>query len=138
MELMHSNNKTTETFYHILGKLFYAVAFADKKVREKEVQTLQEYITTYWLDLDDLTDYMGADAASLIEVVFEGVQFFEESSSEMYDDFLIYKQEQPQLFTKEVNQLILETARAIAHSFSGVNKSELIILHQLEMELNRL
>lgn len=138
MEAMKPNIKTTEAFYHNLGKLFYSIAAADKKVHEEEFKTLRSFIEKYWLDYDDLEDIFESDAAYLIEVVFEGVDFFQETPANMYDDFLIYKQEQPQLFTKEVNQLILETARAIAHSFSGVNKSELIILHQLEMELNRL
>jgi hypothetical protein len=130
--------KTTEAFYHNLGKLFYAVAFVDKKVSDEEFLTLQEYITDYWIAYDDLTDLFNHDAAHLIEVVFEGIQFFEETSEDMFDAFITYKNEQLELFTKEVNSLILETCKAIAHSYAGVNKSELIIITKLELELNRL
>lgn len=135
---MKSNIKTTETFYHNLGKLFYAVAAADKVLREEEFEPLRDYLENYWLDYDDLLDVFESDAAHLIEVVFEGVQFFEETSEDMYDAFVTYKREQPHLFNKKVNQLIMDTARAIAHSYAGVNKSELIILGKLEIELNRL
>lgn len=135
---MKSNIKTTQAFYHNLGKLFYAIAFSDKKVSQEEFKTLKQYIENYWLQYDNLTDIFDNDAAHLIEVVFEGVQFFNESSYDMYDAFIIYKNEQPHLFNDKVNHLILETARAIAYSYAQVNKSELIILNKLEMEINKL
>lgn len=134
---MKSNIKTTETFYHNLGKLFYAVAFADKTVRKEEVETLREYVKKHWLSYDDLKDVFDSDAAHLIEIVFEGVQAFEETSKDMLDAFVSYKNEQPHLFTEKVNQLIIETSKAIAYSYAGINKSELVIISQLEIELNR-
>ncbi|GAK94708.1 hypothetical protein JCM19298_283 [Nonlabens ulvanivorans] len=135
---MKPNIKTTQAFYHNLGKLFYAIAFSDKKVSPEEFKVLQEYVESYWLPYDDLTDIFGSDAAHLIEVVFEGVHFFDESADDMYNAFITYKNEQPHLYNDQVSRLILETARAIAYSFAQVNKSELIILNKLEMELNRL
>jgi glycosidase len=134
---MKSIIKTTETFYHNLGKLFYAVAFADKTVRKEEVDTLREYVKKHWLSYDDLKDVFDSDAAHLIEIVFEGVQAFEETSKDMLDAFISYKNQQPHLFTEKVNQLIIETSKAIAYSYAGINKSELVIISQLEIELNR-
>jgi glycosidase len=134
---MKSNIKTTETFYHNLGKLFYAVAFADKTVRKEEVETLREYVKKHWLSYDDLKDVFDSDAAHLIEIVFEGVQAFEETSKDMLNAFISYKNQQPHLFTEKVNQLIIETSKAIAYSYAGINKSELVIISQLEIELNR-
>ena len=134
---MKSIIKTTETFYHNLGKLFYAVAFADKTVRKEEVETLREYVKKHWLSYDDLKDVFDSDAAHLIEIVFEGVQAFEETSKDMLDAFVSYKNQQPHLFTEKVNQLIIETSKAIAYSYAGINKSELVIISQLEIELNR-
>jgi hypothetical protein len=134
---MKSTIKTTETFYHNLGKLFYAVAFADKTVRKEEVDTLRECVKKYWLSYDDLKDAFDSDAAHLIEIVFEGVQAFEETSKDMFDAFISYKNQQPHLFTEKVNQLIIETSKAIAYSYAGINKSELVMISQLEIELNR-
>jgi len=134
---MKSIIKTTEAFYHNLGKLFYAVAFADKTVRKEEVETLREYVKKHWLSYDDLKDVFDSDAAHLIEIVFEGVQAFEETSQDMLDAFISYKNQQPHLFTEKVNQLIIETSKAIAYSYAGINKSELVIISQLEIELNR-
>lgn len=128
---------TTEAFYQNLGKLFYAVAFTDKTVREEEFSRLQRCVLEYWLDYDDLQDVFGSDAAYLIEIVFEGAEAFQEPAQEMYDSFVYYKKEHPSLFTDKANFLILETAKSIARSFSGLNKSELIMLTNLELELGR-
>lgn len=126
---------TTEAFYQNLGKLFYAVAFADKRVRDEEFSRLQLCVLELWKDYDDLLDVFGSDAAYLIEIVFEGVEAFEETAEDMYDAFVTYRREQPHLFTKKTNTLILETATSIARSFSGLNKSELVILGKLKLEL---
>jgi len=107
-------------------------------VREEESLILQQYVQKYWLDYDHLTDVFDSDAAHLITIVFEGVHAFEETPEAMYDAFVTYKNEQPHLFTERANSLILATARAIAHAYAGINKSELVILHKLDMELNRL
>ncbi|RMB64113.1 hypothetical protein EAX61_01685 [Dokdonia sinensis] len=128
---------TTEAFYQNLGKLFYAIAFADKRVRDEEFSKLQLCVLEYWLDYDDLLDTFGSDASFLIEIVFEGVEAFEEPADSMYDAFVTYKREQPHLFTEKANKLILETASAIARSFSGLNKSELVMLGKLKLELER-
>tara|TARA_R110001632_G_scaffold78767_4_gene176514 strand:+ start:390 stop:797 length:408 start_codon:yes stop_codon:yes gene_type:complete len=125
---------TTEAFYQNLGKLFYAVAFSDKRVRPEEFSKLQVCVLEYWLDYDDLKDVFGSDASYLIEMVFEGVEAFEEPADEMYDAFVTYKREQPHLFTEKAKTLILETATSIARSFSGLNKSELVMLGKLKLE----
>ena len=128
---------TTEAFYQNMGKLFYAVAFADKRVRDEEFSKLQVCVLEYWLDYDDLLDVFGSDASYIIEAVFEGVEAFEEPAEDMFDAFVSYKREHPQLFTEKAKILITETASAIARSFSGMNKSELVMLGRLELELQK-
>ncbi|EAS19299.1 hypothetical protein BBFL7_00764 [Flavobacteria bacterium BBFL7] len=129
--------KTTPLFYHHLGKLFYAVAFSDKKIAPEEFLKLQEYIEKFWVQYDSLTDIFESDAAHLIEVVFEGAQFFKESPDDMFQSFISYKRKHENLFNSQVRLLILETARAIAHSYAQINKSELIMLSTLEIEFNK-
>lgn len=134
---MKPNIITTEAFYQNLGKLFYAVAFADKRVRDEEFSRLQLCVLDYWLDYDDLLDVFGSDAAYLIEIVFEGAEAFEEPAATMFDAFITYKREHPKLFTEKAKAFIMETAKAIAQSFSGMNKSELVMLGTLELELQK-
>ena len=125
-------------FYQNLGKLFYAIAAIDFKVNAAEINKLKELVRKHWLDIDDTEDAFGTDAAYQIEIVFDWLNKNNTSNSkECYDDFVTYKNEQKQLFTKDVKKLIMKTASAIAQSFAGKNKSELILLAQLDMELKR-
>jgi hypothetical protein len=52
--------KIRNAIYQKLGKLFYAIAIADKKVRPKEVEKLKAYVRNYWLALDAVEDEFGA------------------------------------------------------------------------------
>lgn len=130
----------TLKFYQNLGKLFYAIAAADKKVNEAEMNILKELVKKEWLAVDDIEDGFGTDAAYLIEIVFDWLNQAPDAELHIqtyYDDFIAYKKDQKHLFTKKVNQLILKTAHAIAASFSGNNKSELMLLAKLNIELNK-
>lgn len=40
-------------FYSVIGQLFYAIAAADKTVKQEEIVQLKELIETDWLPLDD-------------------------------------------------------------------------------------
>ena len=62
----------------------------------------------------------------------------EYSAKACFNSFLTFKNAHEQLFTKDMNMLILKTARIIASSFSKVNKSELILLAKLNMELKKI
>ena len=127
----------TLKFYQNLGKLFYAIAASDKNVRTEEFLTLKKIVKKYWLDIDSIEDNYSSDAAFQIEIVFDWLNTQENLSSKLcFDDFVDYKNRQNHLFTDEVKNLILKTASAIATAFSGVNKSELIMLAKLEMDLN--
>lgn len=133
---MKTKKKMTFKFYQNLGKLFYAIAYADNNIETIEFEKLKELIQKYWLELDPLEDIYSTDAAYQIEIVFDWLNSQETTDANTcFVDFINYKNQQKHLFTKNVNHLILKTARAIAASFSGINKSELILLANLDMEL---
>jgi len=135
---METKKNKTLKFYQNLGKLFYAIAAADKNVREAEVNKLKGIVKKEWLNIDDIEDEFGTDAAYQVEVVFDWLTKEEDFDAKAcYDDFVAYKNDQPYLFTKKVKYLILRTANAIAASFSGMNKSELMLLAKLTIELNK-
>lgn len=130
----------TLKFYQNLGKLFYAIAVADNKVHEAEMNKLKELVKKEWLDVDDIEDEFGIDAAYQIEIVFDWLSQAHDEGLNIktcYNDFISYRKEQKHLYTEKVNRLILKTANAIAESFSGKNKSELILLGKLNIELNK-
>jgi len=135
---MAAKSKMTLKFYQNLGKLFYAIAAADRKVREEEFNKLKELVKKEWLDVDIIEDAYNTDAAYQIEIIFDWLNEKENLNAEAcYQAFVNYKNEQPHLFTIDIKKIILSTAHAIANSFSGLNKSELIMLAKLDLELKK-
>lgn len=124
---------TRKHFYQSLGKLFYAVAIADKVIRPAEVQKIKEKIDEVWIDLDDMHDEYETDMAFQMEIVFDWLQENEPEGQECFDEFVTFYEEHLALFTPKVKSMILSTANAIAGSFAGKNKAELIILAKLNI-----
>ncbi len=131
---MKTNSNTQgKTFYQKMGSLFFAFAIADGVVHPKEINVLKGLIREKWLPLDDIEDEYGTDAAYQIEIVFDWLLDQDKKSEACFLDFEEFYKGHPSLFTKNVKDLILETAGAIAHSFSGKNKAELILLGKLSL-----
>lgn len=125
----------TEKFYQNIGMLFYAVAASDKEVRAEEIKTLKMLVKEKWVPIDNAADEYGTDEAYKIEMTFDWLEENSPKAEWAFNEFREYKKEHEQLFTLEINQLIWETADAIAASFAGKNKSELIMLSKLKMLL---
>lgn len=135
---MVTKKKMTIQFYQNLGKLFYAIAAIDGNVNPVEFDKLKKVVNEQWLDLDDLEDAFGTDAAYLIEIVFDWLNENGNLNAEAcFTDFINYKTSQSHLFTKDIRRLILKTASKIAYAFSKINKSELRLLTKLDMELKQ-
>lgn len=136
---MKNKKNLNVTFYEVLGKLFYAVAAADGVVELPEVNKLKEIIRKEWLPVDETEDGFQTDAAYQIEVVFDWLDAQNNLKSDtLFEKFVSYKNEQSHFFTPAIKKLIIKTAHAIAASFSGKNKSELIILAKLDIELKKI
>ncbi len=132
---MESTDKPQLLFYQKMGELFYAIAAADKVVRKAEFQALKDIVSKKWENLDDYKDPFHTDAAYQIEVVFDWFDYEQLDAGDCFDSFADYKKDNPKLFTPERKKLIWETANAIADSFAGKNKSELIMLAKLAKNL---
>lgn len=124
-------------FYQNIAKLFYAIAASDKFVKPVEFNTLKDFVKREWLPIEDTEDDYKTDAAYQIEIVFDWLTTQELDADTCFNDFIEYKNEHKYFFTDELNALILKTAAAIAMSFSRENKSELIMLAKLSMELKK-
>ncbi|NHF59713.1 hypothetical protein FK220_010195 [Flavobacteriaceae bacterium TP-CH-4] len=124
-------------FYENLGKLFYAVAMADKSIHTKEIDKLRTFIRKYWLDVDEVEDEYGEDAAFQIEAVFDWLLEYEKNAYECFEEFQEFYKDHQRRFTPYIKVLILDTAHSIAASFSGKNKSELVLLGKLGLLLDQ-
>ena len=128
---MKPSRQTIIHFYQQLGKLFFSVASVDKTVREEEIAQLKEIVKKEWLPLENSLSEFGDDAAYQIEIVFDWLVENDWNMGRIVPDFEIFKKEHPHLFTSQVNDLILKTAKAITNSFSGKSKSESVLIDQL-------
>ena len=128
----------TLSFYQNLGKLFYAISAVDNQVRGEELDKLKEVVKKEWKSANLVEDSLKNDAEASIINTFKWLQYDCEYNAEAcYNSFLAFKKENEHLFTNNINSLILKTGRAIAASFAGVNKQELIMLTKLNLELKK-
>ncbi len=134
--MLYSKKKLGNEMYQNLGKLFYAIAMADHSVHMKELEKLNEVVRDHWLDVDDIEDEFGSDAAFQIQTVFDWLLEYEKDAEEIYEEFEAFYMENDVLFTPNIKQLAMSTARAIAASFAGSNKSELVLLGRLSLLFN--
>jgi hypothetical protein len=134
---MKPSDKTMLRFYQQLGKIFYSIANVDKTVSSDEITQLKETVKTEWLPLENTFDSFGTDSAYQIEIVFDWLVENNWTTDDALFDFESFKKEHPSLFTPAVNTLILKTAKAIAASFFGKNKSELVLINQLASTLSK-
>jgi len=118
-------------FYQNLGKLFFSVASVDKTVRKEEITQLKEIVKKEWLPLENSFSEYGDDSAYQIEIIFDWLVENDWNIGKTIPDFEGFKKEHPSLFTPQVNDLILKTAKAITNSFSGKNKSESALIEKL-------
>lgn len=124
------NPKTHIEFYRRLGHLFYAIAATDSCVRDEEFKALETIIDEEWLPLSE-------DANYILET-FKQLQNNEEHNPTSYfQSFINFKRSHYTLFNTTINSKIIKTASAITTSFSGQNKSELILLAKLDLELKK-
>ena len=128
---MKPSRQTMIHFYQQLGKLFYSLASVDNNVHEEEMAQLKQIVKKKWLPLENSLSEFGDDAGYQIEIVFDWLVENDWNIGKIIPDFEIFKKEHPHLFTPQVNDLILKTAKAITNSFSGKNKSESILIDQL-------
>lgn len=132
---MRNKSRTINGLYENIGKLFYAVAVCDGTVHIKEWDKMEEIVKNDWLYVDDFTDRYGTDAAHKIEIVFDWLLEAEKTSEECFQEFKDFYNKHPHAFNKEIKSLTIKTANAIANSFSGKNKSEVILLAKINMLL---
>lgn len=134
---MFKSERLAKGFYQALGKLFYAVAMADNKVRPIEIEKLKQAVKESWLGMDAVEDEFGTDAAYQIEIVFDWLLEREGEAKAYFDAFKEFFNDHTENFDSELRTLIWKTANAIADSYAGKNKSELIILGNLQLLLQQ-
>ena len=115
--------------YQHIGKLFYAIASADGTIRNEEILGLEKMIKKYWMADQHKPN------ASLIYDGFNDQLMKKTDPETCFNDFMEYRKSSPHKFTEELRSAIVKSAHEIAASFSNKNKSELIFLAKLSIDL---
>lgn len=135
----HSNMKATPKiqvlFYQNLGKVFYAIAAADKMVHQDEVEMVKKIVNTDWLTFDGEKTNKELEAMRQIKITFYDLVNKSANAKTCLDEFEVYKKSKEYLFDDEVKKLIWKTTNEISAAFSSKNKSELIVLTSLGLIL---
>ncbi|MEM6719894.1 MAG: hypothetical protein AAF611_11285 [Bacteroidota bacterium] len=126
--------QTAVVFYQQLGKLFYAMALADKKIKKAEFETMKKEIALLSVSEKYRISEATIDIEHQITSTFKILYFDKVTVEDSYADFVTFKRQHESLFTPEIKKAILKIAGKIAASFSDVNKSELILLAKLSLE----
>lgn len=111
-------------FSDLLGKIFYASAFADRSIRKEEIEKLNELIQTDWQE------------ERIISTFFECVNLNydpEKILPEIEAHLTIY----PDLFTDEMRSRIVNTSYRIMNASSGTNKSEIVFISRISSTLKK-
>ena len=135
---MSKISKSEILFYQKLGELFYAIAAADRVVREAEYKVLTALVEEQWKAMDDYEDQFGEDAAYQISIVFEWFDYERMDAEDCFISFSDYYKEHENTFYGKRKELIINTAQNIANAFKGTNKSELIMITKLKMLFNKI
>lgn len=132
---MNPSEKPQVLLYQEIGQLFYAIAAADKVVRKAEYEALRNLVKSEWSSMDSYPDEFGVNAVYQIEIVFDWFDYEQLDADDCFQSFAQYYKDHKNLFSDTLKKLIWKTANAIANSFAGSNKSELILLTKLHFLL---
>lgn len=135
--LASHQNKRLE-FYEHIGILYYAIASADNTVRTEELTAVKNLVEKYWLPFEAEIHESNSKESVYILDTFKKLQTSKVwNSDDCYTRFINYKEQHVTLFTNSVRALLLKTASKIADSFASTNKSELILLAKLSIDLKK-
>ena len=130
------SSRLHEQFYQNLGRLFYAIAAADKVIRKEEVAILKSMVEREWKKQEDTKDVFGTDSAYQIEIVFDWLDANKPEAEEAFERFTHFYKEHKELFPDNIKEKLMRTSNEIASAFRDKNKSELIMLAKLQTLFN--
>lgn len=123
---MEKPSETSDKINQLLGKIFYSAAMADRVIKEEEVSKLNDIISKSWKYEEEL---ILKSFYSCINLGYNTAQLPVEINAQKTVD--------PELFSKKLIERIVKTAYDVVNATSGTNKSEVVFISQLRMELER-
>ncbi len=126
------NTALNTTLFENLGKVFYAIANADRNLHDNEIARMKTEIEKFWKPKFAEAPY---SMAYYIWHAFERARSNKVPAEQAFEEFALYFNNEPGPFTQEIRNLIMDTSNAIASAYADKNKSELILLAKLQLLL---
>ncbi|MBZ0205609.1 MAG: hypothetical protein K8H89_04745 [Flavobacteriales bacterium] len=118
--------------YAGLGHLFYSIAASDGRVAPPETEKLKALVKKEWMPLEPQRDSAGSDLAYYIEIGFDHANDSNMKPDAAFDRFKAVHAEHPEVFDPSTSNMVVRTAKAIAHAFAGKNQAEKRMITRLE------
>lgn len=126
-----------EEFYQNVGRLYYAIAAADRVIRKEEIEVLKKVVRQEWERKDRTKDAYGTFTAAQIEIVFDWMDAHKPEAGEAFEKFAAFYKDHKELFSNPVKEDLMATSNEIASAFRDKNKSELVMLAKLQTLFNQ-
>lgn len=123
--------KNNPEFYKSLAHLFYALVVADRNVEKVEKVVVHGLIQQHWSVM--------SEELEIDQLLYATLKKLFKNKSEKEDAFQVFKQfflENQELFNDEMKEKIMDSANRIVNAFSGVNKSESVLISRLFFLMN--
>lgn len=121
-------NQYSKEFYIAISNLFYAVSMIDKNMSIDEKKEIIWAVKEEWA-----TNEYGFNSEELIYETLRAIIKEKLPAEQAFHNFKNFYNTNHLIFTTELQNSLLETCLKISNAYRGKNKSELILLAQLQM-----
>lgn len=118
-----------------IGYVVYAVASADMRISDEEKQVIEQYLHKNIKTLVHPEDPIGTKS---VEIILKKIDFLLHEKMKSEKAFQVFSERykaDKKLFSAEMKQLILDLCIKAAVAVNRMNKSELVVLSQIELLL---
>lgn len=122
-------------FYKEFGRLLYAIAGSDGKIRKKEVDALREFVLKELVPLEPASDSSGMNQAFYTQFEFEETVGKHLSASEVFIVFIQYLKNNAALINEQLKSSIIKAVEKVAHAYKKTNKLEQEMINKLKEEI---
>ena len=129
--------KNIKQFYKELGKLLYAVAMSDGKIRKKEIKTLHEFVSNELALSEPTSDSSGMNQAFYVDFEFD--KYAEENISieEAHNSFIKFLEANIATLEPALIERSIELLEKVAGSFRKINKKERAMIDKIKSEISQ-
>ena len=126
----------TKQFYKELGRLLYAVAMADKKIEEEEVQALHEFVSKELALSERASDSSGMNLAFYTDFEFDEYTDKNISVQQAHDSFMKFLDANIAEIDPKLIEKAVKAIEKVASSFKKMSKEERTLIDKIKAEIN--